>query len=145
MNTLTVLFLVALAAMLITEIWLGRRQIQSVRQHRDAVPDAFSDQIDLATHNKAADYTIARTRLGLISGLYSAAILLMFTLGGGLQYIDDLSRQWLENPLMTGVLFIVLTIFIGAVLELPFALYKTLGENRDDEQVGGTDKGGNRQ
>ena len=127
MNTLTILFLVALAAMLITEFWLSRRQIQSVRQHRHAVPDAFSDQIDLATHRKAADYTIARTRLGLITGLYSAAILLMFTLGGGLQFLDDLSRQWLENPLMTGVLFIVLTIFIGAVLELPFALYKTFG------------------
>ena len=127
MNTLTLLFLVALAAMLITEIWLGRRQIQSVRQHRDAVPDAFSDQIDLATHRKAADYTIARTRLGLISGLYSALILLMFTLGGGLQFIDDLSRQWLENPLTTGVLFIILTIIIGAVLDLPFTLYKTFG------------------
>ena len=127
MNTLTLLFLVALAAMLITEIWLGRRQMQSVRQHRDAVPDAFSDQIDLATHRKAADYTIARTRLGLISGLYSALILLMFTLGGGLQFIDDLSRQWLENPLTTGVLFIILTIIIGAVLDLPFTLYKTFG------------------
>ena len=127
MNTLTILFLVALAAMLITELWLGRRQILSVRQHRDAVPGAFSEQIDLATHRKAADYTIARTRLGLISGFYSAAILLMFTLGGGLQQIDDLSRQWLENPLLTGVVFIVLTIIIGAVLDLPFTLYKTFG------------------
>lgn len=127
MNTLTILFLVALAAMLITELWLGRRQILSVQQHRDAVPDAFSEQIDLATHRKAADYTLARTRLGLISGLYSAAILLMFTLGGGLQQIDDLSRQWLENPLLTGVVFIVLTIIIGAVLDLPFTLYKTFG------------------
>ncbi|MEN8710716.1 MAG: M48 family metallopeptidase [Arenicellales bacterium] len=127
MNTLTILFLAALAAMLITELWLGRRQILSVQQHRDAVPDAFSEQIDLATHRKAADYTIARTRLGLISGLYSAAILLMFTLGGGLQQIDDLSRQWLENPLLTGVVFIVLTIIIGAVLDLPFTLYKTFG------------------
>ena len=127
MNTLTILFLVALAAMLITELWLGRRQILSVQQHRDAVPDAFSEQIDLATHRKAADYTIARTRLGLISGLYSAAILLMFTLGGGLQQIDNLSRQWLENPLLTGVVFIILTIIIGAVLDLPFTLYKTFG------------------
>ena len=127
MNTFTILFLVALAAMLITELWLGRRQILSVRQHRDAVPGAFSEQIDLATHRKAADYTIARTRLGLISGFYSAAILLMFTLGGGLQQIDDLSRQWLENPLLTGVVFIVLTIIIGAVLDLPFTLYKTFG------------------
>jgi STE24 endopeptidase len=127
MNTLTTLFLIALAAMLITEFWLGRRQMQSVRQHRDAVPDAFSDQIDLATHQKAADYTIARTRLGLVSGFYSALILLAFTIGGGLQLIDQLSRQWIENPLLIGVAFILLTIFIGAILEMPFTLYKTFG------------------
>ena len=127
MNTLTTLFLFALAAMLITEFWLGRRQMQSVRQHRDAVPEAFSDQIDLATHQKAADYTIARTRLGLFSGFYSALILLAFTIGGGLQMIDQLSRQWLENPLLTGVVFILLTIVIGAILDMPFTLYKTFG------------------
>lgn len=127
MNTLTILFLFALAAMLITEFWLGRRQIRNIQQHRDAVPDAFSEQIDLSTHQKAADYTIARTRLGLIAGFYSAFILLVFTLGGGLQLIDDLSRQLLEQPLMVGVFFIIATIFIGAVLDMPFALYKTFG------------------
>ena len=127
MNTLTTLFLIALAAMLITEFWLGRRQMKSVRLHRDAVPDAFSDQIDLPTHQKAADYTIARTRLGLFSGFYSALILLAFTIGGGLQLIDDISRQWIENPLLIGVMFILLAIFIGAILDLPFTLYKTFG------------------
>ena len=127
MNTLTTLFLIALAAMLITEFWLGRRQMQSVRQHRDAVPDAFSDLIDLATHQKAADYTIARTRLGLFSGFYSALILLAFTIGGGLELIDKISRQWIENPLLIGVAFILLTIFIGAILDMPFTLYKTFG------------------
>ncbi|MEA1890665.1 MAG: M48 family metallopeptidase [Pseudomonadota bacterium] len=127
MNTLTFLFLFALAAMLITEFWLGRRQMQSVRLHRNAVPDAFSEQIDLATHQKAADYTVARTRLGLISGLYSALILLAFTLGGGLQLIDNLSRQLLEGPLMVGVAFIIATLFIGGLLEMPFSLYKTFG------------------
>lgn len=125
MNTLSIFFLIALAAMLITEFWLGRRQIQSVSQHRNTVPDTFVDQIDLATHRKAADYTIARTRLGLVSGVYSAVILLLFTLGGGLQQIDELSRQWLTNPLLIGVSFIVVAILIGAVLDLPFALYKT--------------------
>ena len=127
MNTLTTLFLLALAAMLITEFWLGRRQMQSVRKHRAHVPDAFSEQIDLATHQKAADYTIARTRLGLFSGFYAALILLAFTLGGGLQLIDQLSRQWIENPLLTGVVFILITIFIGAILDMPFTLYKTFG------------------
>lgn len=125
MNTLTLLFLFALAAMLFTEFWLARRQMKSVNLHRDTVPDAFTEQIDLATHQKAADYTLARIRLGLISGIFSVLILLAFTLGGGLQLIDDFSRRLLEQPLMIGVLFIVLTIFIGAILDAPFALYRT--------------------
>jgi STE24 endopeptidase len=125
MNTFTLLFLFALAAMLLTEFWLARRQMKSVSLHRETVPDAFSDQIDLATHQKAADYTLARIRLGLISGVYSALVLLAFTLGGGLQLIDDFSRRLLEQPLMVGVLFIVATIFIGAILDMPFALYRT--------------------
>ncbi len=127
MNIFTTLFLFALAAMLITEYWLARRQIQNVQKHRDSVPDAFSKQIDLETHRKAADYTIARTRLGIFTGFYAALILLLFTLGGGLQLIDDLSRQWLQDPLLTGVFFIIMTIFIGALLDMPFALYKTFG------------------
>jgi STE24 endopeptidase len=127
MNIFTTLFLFALAAMLITEYWLARRQIQNVQKHRDSVPDAFSKQIDLDTHRKAADYTIARTRLGIFTGFYAALILLLFTLGGGLQLIDDMSRQWLQDPLLTGVFFIIMTIFIGALLDVPFVLYKTFG------------------
>jgi len=127
MNTLSIVFLIALISMLITEFWLGRRQILSVQKHRKSVPAAFDEQIDLATHQKAADYTVAKTRLGLASGLYSALILLLFTLGGGLQLIDEVSRSWSQNMLTTGVAFILATVFISALLEMPFSLYKTFG------------------
>ena len=125
MNALSYLFLAALALMLLTEFWLGRRQIINVERNRDMVPNAFSNEIDLETHRKAADYTVARTRFGLIAGLYSAVILLAFTLGGGLELIDRFSRHLLDNPLATGVCFIVLAVLANAVLDLPFNLYKT--------------------
>lgn len=125
MNTLSYLFLFALVAMLLTEYWLGRRQIRNVDAHRDHVPDAFTDNIDIDTHRKAADYTIARTRFGLVSGTYAALILVLFTLGGGLQLIDETSRGMLENPLAIGVLFVLISVFANALLELPFTLYKT--------------------
>jgi STE24 endopeptidase len=125
MNALSYLFLVALALMLLTEFWLGRRQIINVERNRDKVPDAFSNEIDLETHRKAADYTVARTRFGLVAGFYSAVVLLVFTLGGGLELIDRFSRQLLDNPLATGLSFIVLAVLANAVLDLPFNLYKT--------------------
>ena len=125
MNSFTLLFLAALAAMLIAEYLLGRRQISHVARHRDAVPDAFSDSIDLATHQKAADYTIARTRFGLITGVYAAAVLLLLTLGGGLEWIEQMRLQWVTSPLLGGVAFIFGVALISGILDLPVTLYKT--------------------
>ena len=125
MNSFTYLFLAALAAMLIAEYLLGRRQISHVARHRDAVPEAFTDSIDLATHQKAADYTIARTRFGLIAGVYAAAVLLLLTLGGGLESIEQIRLQWMTSPLLGGVVFIFAVALVSGILDLPVTLYKT--------------------
>ena len=63
---LTWLFLAALAAASATRLWLARRQVRHVAAHRDAVPASFAGSIPLESHRKAADYTVAKTRLGMI-------------------------------------------------------------------------------
>ena len=125
MNSFSYLFLAALAAMLIAEFLLGRRQIAHVGRHRDRVPDAFADSIDLATHQKAADYTIARTRFGLAAGLYAAVVLLFMTLGGGLEWIEQTRLQWIDTPILGGTLFIFAVTLVSGLLDLPVTLYRT--------------------
>ena len=125
MNTFSILFLIALAAMLIAEFLLGRRQIKHVARHRDAVPATFADDIDLQTHQKAADYTIARTRFGLLTGIYAAAVLLVMTLGGGLEWIEQLRLQFVSAPLLGGTVFIFAVALVSGILDLPVTLYKT--------------------
>src|SRR3982751_343231 len=85
-----VIFLLALAASTLTRLWLARRQIRHVRAHRDAVPPSFAETIPLSAHQKAADYTAAKTRSGIVSTLIDAALLLALSLGGGLQWLADL-------------------------------------------------------
>ena len=80
----TAAFLAALALATATRLWLAVRHIRHVRAHRDRVPAEFAASVTLAAHQKAADYTAARTRLGIVDTLVSAAVLLAFTLGGGL-------------------------------------------------------------
>src|ERR1051325_3233056 len=89
-NALTWLFLAALLAASATRLWLAARQIRYVNAHRDAVPPSFGGTIALSAHQKAADYTTAKTRLGMIDVLVSAATLLVFTLGGLLQWLSEL-------------------------------------------------------
>src|SRR3954466_12457821 len=86
-NALTWLFLAALVVATSTRLWLGLRQIRHVVAHRAAVPPSFADSIPLSAHQKAADYTAAKTRLGALDVLLGAAIVLVFTLGGGLQWV----------------------------------------------------------
>src|SRR2546426_2508725 len=89
MHGFTAVFLVALGLTTLARLWLSQRHIRYVLANRNAVPAEFSASIPLAAHQKAADYTAAKTRLGMLETLAAAALLLGFTLGGGLQFLSD--------------------------------------------------------
>ena len=125
MNWISLIFLLALALSLAIQFWLDRRQITHVQRHRSAVPDAFRERIPLEAHQKAADYTITRLRMGVLELALGAVLLLIWTLGGGLQLLDNLWRDMALSPLLTGVLVIFSVLIISSLLELPFAIYRT--------------------
>jgi STE24 endopeptidase len=121
----TWIFLAAVAAATGTRLWLAARQIRHVRAHRNAVPAMFSESIPLAAHQKAADYTVAKARLGVIDTLLDAVILLAFTLGGGLQLLADLwQRPVPVESIWHGALVIVSVLLIRGALGLPLSLYR---------------------
>ena len=121
----TLLFLFALFASLTVRLWLEHRQIQQVLDNRAAVPTAFSEKISLTAHQKAADYTVERTRFGRWEMLFDALLLLMWTLGGGLQAVYSFASRWGFGELTTGVIAILLIGVISSLLSLPFSLYRT--------------------
>lgn len=125
MNWITLIFLLALVLSLAIQFWLDRRQITHVQRHRRAVPDAFKERITLEAHQKAADYTITRLRMGVLELALGAGLLLIWTLGGGLQLLDNVWRDMALSPLLTGVLVIFSVLIISSLLELPFAIYRT--------------------
>ena len=125
MNWITPIFLLALALSLVIQFWLDRRQLTHVLRHRNAVPDAFKDAIPLDAHQKAADYTIARTRVGIMELVLGTVLLLLWTLGGGLQLLDVFWRGQAMSPLLTGVVFIFSILIISTLLDLPVSIYRT--------------------
>ena len=126
MNAFTWVFLAALAAATLTRLWLAQRQVNCVRAHRDAVPPTFADAIPLGAHQKAADYTVAKARLGMLDVLLGAAALLALTLGGLLQWM---SAQWgtlfAPGGLAHGVALVAGAVVLLSALELPLAAYRT--------------------
>src|SRR5438270_12817093 len=107
-TVLTALFLSLLVLTTVTRIWLGRRHISHMQAHRSQVPTAFNGNISLDAHQKAADYSSAKTRLVIIEGVAQAILLVLFTLGGGLQWIDSAWRSWMpDQQIMRGALVIL--------------------------------------
>jgi STE24 endopeptidase len=128
MHPFTLLFLAALALMVGTRLWLARRHAAHVVRHRDAVPAEFAEAITLASHQKAADYTVAKTRLGMIETVFGALVLLAFTLGGGLQALWDAWATILEpGGIAHGIAFIFSIGIVSGLLDLPFSVYRTFG------------------
>ncbi len=125
MHPLTLIFLIALAASLALRLWLARRQIDSVSRHRDVVPEAFAQVISPDAHRKAADYTVARTRLSTIDIGVEALVLLAWTLGGGLAWVDRAWRALEWPPVVTGVGVLITIVAVGALIDLPFRLWRT--------------------
>ena len=119
------LFISALILTTIAQMWLARRHLAHIHAHRSEVPSNFREQIDLSAHQKAADYTSAKTRLTMLSAPFNALLLLIFTLGGGVQWIADLWLSTFTNSLIQGLMIILTVLLLSSLLEMPFSLYRT--------------------
>ncbi|MES2531090.1 MAG: M48 family metallopeptidase [Pseudomonadota bacterium] len=123
----TSLFAAALVVGLFVKFWLASRQIRHVARHRDAVPAPFMQVITLAAHQKAADYTLAKLRFGLIEMAFGTAVLLCWTLLGGLDLLNKILLGWLGGGLPQQLVLLAAFALIGGALDLPFTLWQTFG------------------
>lgn len=125
-STLTFVFISLLVATTFTRLWLGARQIGYVQKNRIAVPAAFYENITLEAHQKAADYSTAKTKLGLTEVIVQALLLALFTIGGGLQWLDSFWQNYILNhEIIRGAIVICSAMLVSAVIDIPFEFYKT--------------------
>ena len=124
LNT-TLAFALGLTLSLVLKFWLASRQMRHVAQHRSAVPAAFAGKVSLAAHQKAADYTITKTRFGLLELAWGAAIVLAWTLLGGLSLVNEWLAGLIGHGNLQQVSLLVAFMAIGSLLDLPFTLYQT--------------------
>jgi len=127
---LTLLFALAVSAGMLLKLWLASRQIRHVARHRSTVPQAFAARIGLAAHQKAADYTIAKTRLELLELALGTAVLLGWTLLGGLSLLNQALLQWLGGGMLQQLALLAAFVLISGFMDLPLSLYKTFVQEK---------------
>jgi STE24 endopeptidase len=119
------IFLVALLGASMTQIWLIRRQQQSIINNRGQVPAPFEQKITVEQHHKAADYTLAKSHLDHID-IYTQTLLVCFWIfAGGLEWLDNIARQFQLSPILQGTLFLFSLSLISSVFDIPSTLYRT--------------------
>jgi STE24 endopeptidase len=124
----SIVFAALLVAGLVVKYWLATRQIRYVAQHRNAVPAAFAQNITLAAHQKAADYTLTKSRFGLLELAFGTAVLVGWTLLGGLAMLNTWLLSWLGNAysgMAQQLALLISFVLIGGLIELPFTFYQT--------------------
>lgn len=121
----TAVFCALLLSGLLTRLWLAHRQIKHVARHRDQVPLAFAGTVDLPAHIKAADYTIAKGRLGVLEMGLGSAVLIGWTLLGGLDLLNQGLRAWLGNGLWQQLALLAGFTLINGLIDLPLSWYRT--------------------
>ena len=121
---LTILFVIFLLASVALRLWLATRQIRHVLAHRDQVPGEFASRIGLESHQRAADYTTARVRLGMVEAVFDAAVVVALTLLGGLQAIDTFVASLTTHDLFRQVLLVVAVALLTGLVGMPFSIYR---------------------
>ncbi len=127
MHVLVVAFACAVLAGTAVRLWLSGRQTRAAKQHREHVPEPFAGEVSLAEHQRAADYTVARTEVSQLETAVDAAVLLALTLGGGIAALEKLwaPAGWPEP--WHGIAVLLSVFGVLALIGLPFALWRTFG------------------
>ena len=119
-SAFTHLFIFFLILTFVVRCWLSTRQIRHIRAHQEKVPEQFAGSISLASHQKAAAYTVAKTRFALVSLIVETVVLLSFTLLGGLEKLSDWIHGWTGNNMIYQIALIALTSIIVGAIDVPF-------------------------
>jgi STE24 endopeptidase len=125
MNTFTIIFLIALIISSSIQFWLAKRQANYVADHRSAVPEAFKTKVPLEAHQKAADYTLAKVKLGDIDGVVGIIVLLLMTVGGVINFIFEYWSSLALSPLLAGVVATATIFLLLTIIEIPTSIYQT--------------------
>lgn len=126
MPAFTAVFLAAVIAALLLQVWLARRHVVHVLSHRETVPPEFAAGVSLDAHRRAADYTVAKTRFGVLEAVVDAVFLLVLTLGGGLESLARLA-EFLQEGYGRELLLIGMVALAAGLVGLPFSWHRVFG------------------
>ena len=123
-NFFTFIFLFAILTSVLALLWLNFRQDKAIKSSFNEVPEDFKETITLEDHQKAGQYTQAKLLANHFEIIFSTIVLLIWTLGGAMNWLDFFWQERISDPILLGTVFILSIMFIASFIDLPFSVYR---------------------
>jgi len=123
-NFFTFIFLFAILTSVVALLWLNFRQDRAIKISFNEVPENFKDTITLEDHQKAGRYTQAKLLVNHFEIIFSTVVLLIWTLGGAMNWLDIFWDERILDPIWLGTVFILSIMLIASIIDLPFSIYR---------------------
>ena len=123
-NFFTFIFLFAILTSVLALLWLNFRQDKAIKSSFNEVPEDFKETITLEDHQKAGQYTQAKLLANHFEIIFSTIVLLIWTLGGAMNWLDFFWQERISDPILLGTVFILSIMFIASFIDLPFSIYR---------------------
>jgi len=123
-NFFTFIFLFAILTSVLALLWLNFRQDKAIKNSFNEVPEGFQETITLSDHQKAGHYTQAKLLANHFEIIFSTIVLLVWTLGGAMNWLDIFWHERISDPILLGTIFILSIMLIASFIDLPFSIYR---------------------
>jgi len=123
-NLFTFIFLFAILTSVLSLLWLNFRQDKAIKSSFHEVPEGFNETITLEDHQKAGHYTQAKLLANHFEVIFSTIVLLIWTLGGAMNWLDFFWHERISDPILLGTVFILSIMLIASFIDLPFSIYR---------------------
>lgn len=117
-----VLFMVLIVVNHFWEIYLNRRQVDTLQKAFSSVPSEFQAAISLSDHQKSIRYATARLNLGMLHLIFDAAVLFYWFPFRGAERLFMSLPAW---GIHQDVLFLLSFSAIMMLISLPWSIYST--------------------
>ena len=123
--TANLLFYIIIAIILINFCIDKILDALNAKHFNDELPSDLTDVFDEDAYKKSQNYKSTNYKFGIWSSLFSIILSLGFLVFDGFEYVDNLARNYTDNPIGVALIFFGIIMLGSDILTTPFSYYKT--------------------
>ena len=121
----TQIFIVLISIKFLLETYLKIRNLKSIDNNKESVPDRFKDVVTEEEYKKSIFYNTDRIKFQIFTSLFGSIVLIIFTIGGLLNYLTQVVMDITPSNVLGAVLLGLLLIIVEEIISIPISIYST--------------------